>query len=65
MTAKTYEAYALSETNVEQAVRAGIPEAEIAAWCRDTLQEIFAGQTRNVLFDAYVAYVRPELPSAA
>jgi len=65
MTAEAYEAYALSETNVEQAVRAGILEDDIAAWCRETLREVFEGATRDVLFDAYVAYVRPELPSAA
>ena len=65
MAAAEYQAYAMSETNVEQAVTAGVPETEIAAWCRETLHEIFADGDRDVLFDAYVAYVRPALLSAA
>lgn len=66
MTAETYQAYAMSETNVEEAVSSGaVPEAEIAAWCRETLRPIFESGARDVLFDAYVAYIRPTLPSAA
>ncbi len=65
MDGNAYEAYAMSETNVEQAVSAGAPEAEVAAWCHETLREIFATGPRDVLFDAYVAYIRPVLLSAA
>jgi SAM-dependent methyltransferase len=65
MTGEAYEAYVMSETNVERAVADGAPEGEIAAWCRQTLGEIFERGARDVLFDAYVAYVRPALLSAA
>lgn len=65
MTAGTYQAYAMSETNVEQAVASGVPEESIAAWCGETLGEIFGDGARDVLFDAYVAYIRPTLLSAA
>ena len=57
MTLDAYLAYAMSETNVEQAVATGTPEAEIDGWCRATLGPIFSRQPQNVLFDAYAAYV--------
>jgi SAM-dependent methyltransferase len=60
-----YVAYAMSETNVEQAIAAGVPEQEIADWCRASLQGIFTTEPRDVIFASYVAYVRPSLPSAA
>ncbi|MBP1635102.1 MAG: methyltransferase protein [Acidobacteria bacterium] len=65
MDASAYLAYAMSEMNVEQAVAAGIAEAGIASWCEAGLHDIFAAGPRDVLFDGYVAYVRPALPSAA
>lgn len=52
-----YLRYALSETSVEQAIARGENEADIEAWCRETLAEIFDDQTREIFFDAYVAYV--------
>lgn len=60
MTAAAYLEYVLTETGVEIATGAGTPEREIREWCRQTLAPVFGDGTREVLFDAYVAYVRPE-----
>lgn len=57
MTLGAYVRYAMSETGVELAVGRGMPEAEIEAWCTATLAGILRGEPRDVLFDAYVAYV--------
>lgn len=54
----SYLAYALSETNVESAVTRGVSEAEIRDWCHGTLSKVFGDESRQVLFDSYVAYVR-------
>jgi ubiquinone/menaquinone biosynthesis C-methylase UbiE len=58
MTHASYLRYALSETSVEQAIERGEAEVNIEAWCRDTLAEIFDDKPRDVLFDAYIAYVQ-------
>lgn len=57
MTPAAYLAYALSETNVELAVSRGAAEEDIRAWCRQTLDGVFAGATREIVFEAYAAYV--------
>jgi SAM-dependent methyltransferase len=57
MTAAQYVAYAMSESGVELAVAGGTLEAEIEAWCASTLSSILDERPRDVLFDAYVAYV--------
>jgi len=58
MSLPAYLRYAMTETNVEQAISNGVPEAEIREWCEETLREVFGDQTLDVLFDAYIAYVR-------
>jgi len=58
MTLQAYVAYAMSETGVELAVARGVAEADIGAWCEATLSGILDDQPRDVLFDAYIAYVR-------
>lgn len=58
MTHASYLRYALSETSVEQALARGENEADIEAWCRASLADIFNDGSREVLFDAYIAYVR-------
>jgi SAM-dependent methyltransferase len=57
MTAEQYVAYAMSESGVELAVAGGTSEAEIEAWCTSTLSSVLDERPRDVLFDAYVAYV--------
>jgi SAM-dependent methyltransferase len=58
MTIRAYVAYAMSETGVELAVARGVPEADIRSWCEAALAGILDERPRDVLFDAYVAYVR-------
>jgi SAM-dependent methyltransferase len=58
MTWQAYVAYVMSETGVELAVARGVPEAEIGNWCEATLAGVLGDEPRDVLFDAYVAYVR-------
>ena len=53
-----YVAYAMSETGVELAIARGEPEADIRNWCEATLADVLGDEPRDVLFDAYVAYVR-------
>jgi SAM-dependent methyltransferase len=58
MALQPYVAYAMSETGVELAVARGVPEADIRTWCESTLAGVLSHEPRDVLFDAYVAYVR-------
>lgn len=54
----SYLLYVLSETSVESAIWRGVPEAEVRNWCQDTLATVFGGEFQEVIFDAYVAYIR-------
>ncbi len=56
MTLDSYVRYAMSETNVHLAIAAGTFEREIEGWCRRTLEPVFGGEWREVLFSAYVGY---------
>lgn len=58
MTVSSYLPYALSETSVELAISRGVPEAEVRDWCQSTLADVFGAESLEVLFDAYVAFVR-------
>lgn len=53
--AATYLDYALTETNVSAAIARGIPADEIRAWCQFSLDPVFAGQTKSVIFRGYLA----------
>jgi SAM-dependent methyltransferase len=59
MTFRSYVAYVMSETGVELAVAGGAAEPVVRAWCEATLAPILGDTPRDVLFDAYVAYVIP------
>lgn len=63
MTVDSYLAYAMSETSVEHAIQTGTPETEIRDWCQSTLADVFPNGARKVLFDAYVALVRKNVPA--
>ncbi len=52
-----YVRYVMSETGVELAIERGVAEWEIRGWCESTLEGVFGSVTRDVLFEAYVAYV--------
>jgi SAM-dependent methyltransferase len=54
-----YLEYALTETNVTHAMRTGVPREEIRAWCAATLNPVFQGRTREVLFRGYFACLVP------
>lgn len=57
MTLDSYVRYAMSETNVHQAIARGASEEEIEDWCRRTLTNVFEDGSRDVLFSAYAAYI--------
>jgi SAM-dependent methyltransferase len=52
-----YLDYTLTETNVANAVRSGIPQQEIRDWCAETLSPVFRGESKEVLFRGYIAYL--------
>jgi SAM-dependent methyltransferase len=49
-----YIDYIMTETNVAFAVRSGVPNSEVRAWCDQGLRTLFQGSLR-VEFDAYYA----------
>ncbi|MBL8228952.1 MAG: class I SAM-dependent methyltransferase [Bryobacterales bacterium] len=55
-----YENYMMTETSVAYAVKQGTPEGEIRDWCRSTLVPVFQGQSCEVLFDGYIAWLAPK-----
>jgi SAM-dependent methyltransferase len=54
-----YLEYILTETNVANAVRRGTPLHEIREWCARTLQPVWQGRERDVLFRGYLACLVP------
>ena len=59
MTLDAFVRYMLTETRVAAAIRNGTPRDAIAAWCRETLAPVFGAGSREVIFNGYVAYLRP------
>jgi hypothetical protein len=57
MTFSAYLSYILGQINVEEAISRGVPETEIRAWCQSSLANVFGSTSRDVLFEAYIAYV--------
>ena len=57
LTATSYLAYVLSETNVEVAISEGVLESDVRRWCEPALGALFGGGSRDVLFEAYIACV--------
>jgi len=55
MTLASYLGYAMTETNVEQAMSGNTAESEIRAWCLETLAPLFGAESRPVVFPAYIA----------
>lgn len=52
-----YLEYAMTETNVDAAVKHGTPREQIRTWCETTLADVFRGEARGVVFRGYVAYI--------
>jgi ubiquinone/menaquinone biosynthesis C-methylase UbiE len=59
LTPEFYLEYALTETNVDDAVKRGVPENEIRDWCARTLAPVFMGQPREIVFTGYILYLEP------
>jgi SAM-dependent methyltransferase len=57
MTLESYLDYAMSETNVEAAIARGTPEAEVAGWCRSSLEPFFPRPDADVGFTGYFASI--------
>jgi ubiquinone/menaquinone biosynthesis C-methylase UbiE len=55
LTRQAYIDYMLTETNVAQAIQNGASHAEIEAWCAQTLEPVFNGPARDVVFKGYFA----------
>ena len=62
LTPDFYLDYVLTETNVAAAVRRGVSQSEIRAWCAETLAPIWNGIEREVLFRGYFACMSAEKP---
>jgi SAM-dependent methyltransferase len=58
LTFEFYIDYMMTETNVAAAIRRGTAEAEIRAWCGDSLRAVFGAPLRRVLFRGYFAWMR-------
>jgi SAM-dependent methyltransferase len=61
MRAECYAAYMMTETNVAKAIRDGIPHREILEWLRETLEPVFEGPEREVVFRGYYACMEPSV----
>jgi hypothetical protein len=53
-----YTEYALTETNVASAIRGGVPARAIREWCTASLEPVFGGRDREVVFRGYFAILR-------
>lgn len=65
MTAESYAAYMMTETNVALAIRNGVPEREIQDWINETLEPVFAGPEREVVFRGYYACLEPSVVTSS
>jgi SAM-dependent methyltransferase len=57
LTPDFYLEYLMTETNVSFALKNGESEAAIRSWCASTLQPIWQGQAKTVLFRGYFAFL--------
>ena len=54
-----YVDYIMTETNVANAIQSGAASESIQDWCRTSLDYVFAGEPKEVLFNGYIAYLQP------
>jgi len=64
MTFEAYVNYVMTETNIAAAVRDGAPLSEIRSWCARTLEPVWQGSEREVLFRGYFACMTPTGPGS-
>lgn len=55
ITPEFYLDYMMSESNVAYAIRMGTAEAEIRSWCSVTLEPVWEGRSKVVMFEGYFA----------
>lgn len=55
LTRSFYVDYVMTETNVAAALRRGVPHAEIASWCTETLSRFWNSGERKIRFRGYFA----------
>lgn len=63
MTAASYAAYAMTETNVAHAIGTGASEAAIRDWCEMSTAAAFSGREKEVLFQGYFVVLVREVSS--
>jgi len=54
-----YLDYMMTETNVAAAARRGVSYEEIESWCAETLDPVWRGRRREVLFRGYLVCMTP------
>lgn len=64
MTLEAYVNYVMTETNIAAAVRSGLLYAKIRSWCARTLEPVWQGSEREVLFRGYFACMTPTAPGS-
>lgn len=57
LTPAFYLDYVMTETNIAWAVQNGVPPEAIRLWCANSLEGVFGGAAREVLFRGYIAYM--------
>ena len=58
MDQRRYVDYIMTETNVANAIRSGATSESINKWCRTSLDAVFSGEQKEVLFNGYIAYLQ-------
>lgn len=58
LTPEFYAGYVMTETNVAYAIRRGASHEEIRDWCGRSVEAVFGGVPRDVVFRGYIAYFR-------
>jgi len=56
--AASYSDYAMTESNVRQAISNGHPAFQIRNWCEQSLRQVFQGESKAVVFQGYIAYLQ-------
>jgi SAM-dependent methyltransferase len=53
-----YVDYVMTETNIASAMHSGSESSEIRDWCARSLEPVFAGSPREVIFKGYLAWMK-------
>ena len=58
MDQRRYVDYIMTETNVANAIGRGATGEGIKGWCGTSLDDLFGGEAKEVLFNGYIAYLQ-------